>query len=378
MSKEGKNKRIKFMKRFVLFLFLVVLLGSFLVCIMKKETPDQLAKSVVKRMYLKNREIQFKKEMRANIDKEKGYYLKVVNTSANAPEPLKIKTYDGYDQPMHPDVVYISSGFHGFKYWMAYTSYPYSMEKYENPCIAVSNDGINWITPGKLKNPVAPPPEDVEEGGHFSDTDILYDNNKLDMYYVYNKEGVLGPSKFYRSISTDGTNWTKPQLIYKCTGPISGYSPAIIKDNNIFKMWYISEGNIMSYVSSKNGMNWSKRKTCKIHIPGWTIWHLDVTKTDMGYEGLLCARDNKSRSTALFYIKSTDGLTWSPSNTPIIYPSANGWDSMDIYRSTLLKQNGLYEIWYSACNFNEKWGIGYTSGKAIKKLVGLDVQHKTI
>ena len=371
-------RRINIRKVTAISLLLIALLGTFTICIVKKKTPDQLVKNAFKRISLKINRMQLGKEMRAKIDKEKECYLKVVNTSANAPEPIKIKTYDGYDQPMHPDVVYIKDGFHGFKYWMAYTSYPFSMDRYENPCIAVSNDGINWTAPAKLKNPVAPAPEDVGKGGHFSDTDILYDNNKLDMYYVYNKEHVLGPSKFYRSISSDGIKWTKPQLIYKCSGPISGYSPAIIKDSNIYKMWYISEGNIMSYVSSKNSMNWSKRKTCKIHIPGWTIWHLDVAKTDMGYEGLLCARDNKSRNTALFYIKSNDGLTWSPSNTPVIYPSAKGWDSMDIYRSTLLKQNGLYRIWYSACNFNEKWGIGYTSGKTINKLVGLDVPHKNI
>jgi hypothetical protein len=313
---------------------------------------------------------QKKKEMQFKINTEKGHYLKIVNTGANALKPLKIKTYDGYDQPMHPDVVYINNGFHGFKYWMAYTSYPYSMGNYENPCVAVSNDGISWISSDKLRNPIVPPPKDVNKGGHYSDTDILYDNKKLDIYYVYNKEGVLGPSKFYRSVSSDGIKWTKPQLVYQCNGPISGYSPAIIKDNNIYKMWYISEGNVLSYVSSKNNMNWSKRKICKIYIPGWTIWHLDVAKTDVGYEGLLCARDNKSCNTALFYIKSTDGLKWSSSNLPVIYPSAKGWDSMDIYRSTLLKQNGLYKIWYSACNFNEKWGIGYTCGREIEKLKG--------
>ena len=371
-------RRVNIKKVAVISLLFVVILGTLLICTMKKKTPDQLVKNTVRKIHFNTKRIKFKKQMRANIDKEKNYYLKVVNTAANAPEPIKIKTYDGYNQPMHPDVAYIKDGFHGFKYWMAYTSYPYSMGKYENPCIAVSNDGINWAAPGRLKNPIAPPPKDVQQGGHFSDTDIIYDNNKLTVYYVYNKEGVLGPSKFYRSISSDGIRWSEPQLIYKCSDPISGYSPAIIRDNNIYKMWYISEGNIMSYVSSKNSINWDKRRTCRIYIPGWTIWHLDVAKTDIGYEGLLCARDNNSRNTALFYIKSADGLIWTPSNIPIIYPSANGWDSMNIYRSTLLKQDGMYKIWYSACSLDEKWGIGYTTGKTIDKLMGLDAPHKTI
>ncbi|MFL0198182.1 hypothetical protein ACJDU8_21845 [Clostridium sp. WILCCON 0269] len=301
-------------------------------------------------------------------EEQKKQYLKLVNINANSLKPLNIKTCDGFNQPMHPDVLYINAGFHGYKYWMAYTPYPYGNGSYENPCIAASNNGLSWITPNGLKNPIAPHPKDVKVGGHFSDTDIILDNNKLVVYYVYNKENVLGPSKFYRSISSNGIKWSKPQLIYKCKYPISGYSPAVIKDNGIYKMWYISESNVMSYVTSKNSTDWSKRKTCEINIPNWTIWHLNVIKSDIGYEGLLTARDNRAGYTALYYIKSTDGIVWSASKLPVIYPSAHGWDSQNIYRSSFVIKDGSYNVWYSGCDYNNKWGIGYTRGKTMASL----------
>lgn len=362
-------------KKFIMSIFVVITLVLFTWCSKNEMTDGRYHNAnaaMINNVDIFNQINYHKKniERYIKIDIEKKYYLKLVNTNANAMNCLKIKTCDGYNQITHPDIVYIDKGFHGFKYWMAYTPYPFSRDRYENPCIAVSNDGRHWDAPKGLRNPIVTQPNDVNQGGHYSDTDIISDNGGLSVYYVYNKRGVLGPSKFYRSFSKDGISWSKPQLVYKCSNPISGYSPAITKDSGIYKMWYISEGNIMSYVTSKDDNKWSAPERCDIFIPGWTIWHVDISKTDIGYEGLLCARDNKAGNTALFYIKSADGVKWSSSNLPVIYPSAKGWDSMDIYRSTFLKQNGTYMIWYAACGFNWKWNIGFTSGKDMESLKG--------
>ena len=40
---------------------------------------------------------------------------------ANADVPLNIRTYDGFDQPCHPKVLYFEEGWNGHRYWMAYT-----------------------------------------------------------------------------------------------------------------------------------------------------------------------------------------------------------------------------------------------------------------
>ena len=361
----------------------IVTITLFLMMSAKYFKPKQMPHSINNPLENRNNNIVSKDDMQLintpkpeqiqnksdhTLDKE--IYFKVVNKNANAVLPLKIKTYDGMNQPMHPDIIYFENGFNGYKYWMAYTPYPFQIDRYENPCIATSNDGITWRTPVGLKNPIIQQPNDSKSGGHYSDTDIIYDNGKLIVYFVYNKFGIEGPSKFYRVTSSDGINWSKPELIYKCVSPISGYSPGIIKDNDNYKMWYISERNIMSLTTSSDGKSWKDPSKCNISIDNWTIWHVDVIKTDIGYEGLLCAKDNNVKNRALFYIKSADGINWTTSPLPIVYPSSKGWDSVEIYRSTMLKQNGLYRIWYSARGPEKVWQIGYTEGKTMETLQG--------
>ncbi|MBA3458618.1 MAG: hypothetical protein H0T46_01550 [Deltaproteobacteria bacterium] len=66
---------------------------------------------------------------------------------------LEIPTYDGSGQVVHPDVL-----FDGYRYLLAYTPYPFSNGRFENPSIAISDDGLAFreIAPGV--NPIAPAP----------------------------------------------------------------------------------------------------------------------------------------------------------------------------------------------------------------------------
>ena len=62
----------------------------------------------------------------------------------NAETPLYIpcsteKYYSVWDQTTHPDVLYIPTGFNGYKYWLSHTPYPYTNDFYENPEIVCSN-----------------------------------------------------------------------------------------------------------------------------------------------------------------------------------------------------------------------------------------------
>lgn len=49
---------------------------------------------------------------------------------------LNIETYiDGENQPTHPSVVDMGQEWNGFRYWMAYSPYPYADGAEENPCV---------------------------------------------------------------------------------------------------------------------------------------------------------------------------------------------------------------------------------------------------
>ena len=70
---------------------------------------------------------------------------KNINEDEIYSENMNISTFDGSNEFTHPSVLYFEKGFNGYKYWMAYTPYHNCNVNIENPCIAVSNDGINFI-----------------------------------------------------------------------------------------------------------------------------------------------------------------------------------------------------------------------------------------
>jgi hypothetical protein len=281
----------------------------------------------------------------------------------NAKGHLITPTDDGKNQVTHPDMVYFSEGFSGYKYWMASTPYPYSDQKYENPYILVSNDGINFIKPEEEGEFLIPPPKDWAKGGHYSDTDMYFYKDRLVLHFVHNIRGIAGPSKFYRMESVDGINWSKPKVIYTCNETTEGYSPAYIWEGaETLKMWYVGgEGNFSFVQSDDNEKTWHEVRTCIIDMPeGWKTWHVDVVKSDKGYEGLMCARNINLNTRALFFIESIDGIKWNCSKEPIVYPFKGAWDSKEIYRATMIKSRNTYRVWYSASGTGGKWNIGYT------------------
>lgn len=274
-------------------------------------------------------------------------------------------TKDKTDQATHPDILYFANGFHGFKYWLACTPYPFGNAKFEEPFLLVSNDGKHFEIPKNINDPLVPPPADYRRGGHYSDTDLIFDGRRFILHFVYNKQHVRGPSKFYRIISYDGIHWSTPQLTFVANQTLEGYSPAYVIEGNTMKMWYIGgEGNFVYTESFDDEKSWQPVIRCNINMGEWRPWHVDVIKTDVGYEGLMCARSPYLKTRALFYIRSKDGINWEVSKYPLLFPSKNGWDRKEIYRSTMIKEGQVYKIWYAARGKYNIWHIGYAEIKS--------------
>ena len=69
---------------------------------------------------------------------------------------MNVSTFDKSNEFTHPSVLYFKNSFNGYKFWMVYTPYSNCRVELENPCIAVSNDGINFIPPKNVINPLLP------------------------------------------------------------------------------------------------------------------------------------------------------------------------------------------------------------------------------
>src|SRR5690625_4256142 len=105
----------------------------------------------------------------------------------NAPLPIPINTYDGSGQATHPDVLYFENGWGGYKYWMAYTPYPFSDDSLENTSITYSNDGVNWHTKIIQNTIYQPKTEELIVCLLYNDTCIVNNGNDVELLlYVSN------------------------------------------------------------------------------------------------------------------------------------------------------------------------------------------------
>lgn len=295
----------------------------------------------------------------------------------NSKKYLNIPTYDKSNEAVHPKVLYFPNGFGGWKYWMAYTPYPKGDDLFENPSIACSNDGISWTTPRGLSNPLIKPP--TVRGEHYSDTHIVYNKNtkELELWYRFTHFDVQ--DKIYRMTTKDGIHWSHPKLMLMYEGNKTCYSPALLYEDNKYKLWYVNEKYQVIFRNSNDGQNWTEGIPVNIKLQDLYLpWHLDIIHTDKGYEMLLTVfKDGQRASNNMILVwgTSANGLNYNKIST-IITPTAssNAWDNKQIYRSTFVKVDDIYKVYYSAMNNNHEWHIGLSQGYSLDELYGYSLE----
>lgn len=120
---------------------------------------------------------------------------------------------------------------------------------------ATSANGINWV---KNPNPVL----NVGAAGSYDDFMVVeprvfrLDNGSYRMYYgaMRQTEQGIGVYRLMTATSNNGITWTKQnQVIF---GPVdSGFG--IVKDGQLWHMWYGLSSNGLAYASSTNGLVWT-------------------------------------------------------------------------------------------------------------------------
>lgn len=260
---------------------------------------------------------------------------------------------------MHPDVVYFPNGWHGHKYWMAMTPYPYGADSFENPSIVVSDDGLAWSVPDGLMNPIIPPPA----CDHNSDPDIIYDPGNDELYVYYTEQlraercGNQNTNSVRLVTSSDGIVWSAPQTVMTWNLDVDPLflSPAVVYVGGVFQMWLAGGPSGVAHATSDDGVSWSPLDA---QVVAPVPWHLDVANVDG--EFLMLIVDSPVAGARLIGATSRDGVRWVSGNVPMLGPSG-GWDDERIYRSTLVYDGatGRLHLWYSARSNSGQWHIGY-------------------
>lgn len=294
----------------------------------------------------------------------------------NAKKPLNIPAYTVSNQTTHPSVLYIENGFGGYKFWMAFTPYPSSNDDFENPSVVASNDGIKWVVPTGLTNPIdIPTSAELANGDYMSDTHLIMDGDHLLLVYRFssNNQDTL----FYRT-SSDGVNWSSRTAFYTSANAGGNYvmSPAIIKDGSTYKMWFVDLAYKVQYTESTDLISW----TAKTEVPitfekeDYMTWHIDVQKIDSKYVLIVNAiRKSDGNKRDILYAKSDSGKSFTKAKV-ILKPSSFGWDSGFLYRASILKIKNAYAMYYGAFS-NNVWGIGMVSGNSIDTMHDVEISN---
>lgn len=219
---------------------------------------------------------------------------------------------------IHPSVIYDGRGIFGFQYWMVYTPYPNSDSQYENPCIAVSNDGLYWSEHPRSSNPIISRPS----AGYNSDPFIFRHPDGTKLYICYRERYTN--NRIYIIESEDGFHWSQPKLIL--SRPVStsdDIASCSVYFDHAAGVWAMVSHNVdlvstkplRRHVSSTEDIYsaWALAGDITVESPGsgrlW--WHSEFRRTvDGRFIGILM--DNPSGSLGapgrLFLAESLDGM----------------------------------------------------------------------
>ncbi|MDD1698981.1 MAG: GPI anchored serine-threonine rich family protein, partial [Methanoregula sp.] len=127
--------------------------------------------------------------------------------------------------------------------------------------------------------------------------------------------------------------------------------------------------NLVHYTSSTI-TTWSAPQAITVDSTGYIQCHSEVKLYDGQYQLLLS--DNPL--VHLRFYTSSDGLTWHSENTnnPVLTGRAGYWDEK-IYKSSFVKTNDLYKVWYGG--FTNSWvaKVGYTQYPSLDGIASITV-----
>jgi hypothetical protein len=280
--------------------------------------------------------------------------------TADAPDPwlaaiptatrLKVPTYDGSGQLVHPDVL-LETTPDGTRAVMAITPYPYSNNRFENPSLVLSSDGTRFEPfPGAMSPLVPAPPID-----HNDDPDLRRDPASGDYELLYLE--TLRPDRQTLVVlrSPDLVTWTRRDaIVYDLSrgDPFIVSPAAIVGDDGRTYLFYVdnlAEGTAITQLVSADGMTWDPTMASRtaIDLGGVSPWHLDVIRGARGYGMLISGFDTAFVHQNLYLATSPDLVTWTFQPTPLLAYDDPELEVASLYRSTGLVSGNTLVVWYS-------------------------------
>jgi hypothetical protein len=287
--------------------------------------------------------------------------------------PLKLATFDGSGQVVHPDVVFLPRSWDGgnARLAMAITPYPYGDMRQENPSLFVSDGGPVWRTLQTAQNPVARP-----TAGYLSDPALLFDasSRQLRMYY---RQVMNGDNVILLIATPDGLQWSRPREVIRV--PSDGLiSPTVVRRSATdWLMWSVNGGvsgcaaqaTKVELRRSVDGVEWDAPTAVALDQPGGYAWHVDVKWIGPLHEywALYNLKSPGNCVTPAVYLAtSPDGLQWTTYPRPVLQRGAITAFADVVYRSSFVytKADDMVTFYYSGARWD---GAHYVWSGAIQR-----------
>ncbi len=267
-----------------------------------------------------------------------------------------IPTYEKSGQIVHPDIL-VQEDLP--KYILAFTPYQNTNDKFENPSITVSYDGLHFHEEKEGLNPLVPAPTK----DHNDDPDLTFHNGVYQMLYLE----TVRPD--YQNLmlltSSDRVNWKKEILHHEALNgrKNDGFmlSPALVYNSDGCFLFAVkkdlSNGNSIFAIRGTELKSLNFENKIELSLNGisekYQPWHVDVFKDDKNsYIMLLCMvtpYSQRKKEYALYVGTSKNLFDWEFKNAPVL---------TNAYRSTGFVKNKVLYIYFSSNVYADVWKTG--------------------
>lgn len=285
---------------------------------------------------------------------------------------LRIETYDGSNQVVHPDIMWSAID---TSFYLAITPYPFFKNEYENPVIYKSSDGLSFVNYGQPNPLVARP-----EIGFNCDPDLFLDEdgNKNIVFVETNKQEQY---LVRLTLSSTGEVESKDTLLHQNLKEDDFIlSPSISLNRSEKYMAYVElvkDSTIPNKIKLGRFTTFDSipqinfRDITQILPDNYEAWHIDlISEKDSYYllvHGFYNGKNEHGSSLTedytLHLFSSNDMKQWISLGDvlePKIVPEKN---LKYLYRSTGFVKGDTLSIWYSYVTNYDEWRVGFKKVK---------------
>ena len=204
------------------------------------------------------------------------------------------------------------------------------------------------------------------DAGVVDHSEVIFDGLTYHMWYAGGL--AVHETDIGYATSTDGVTWTKyagnPVLLRGKLGEWDAGSlqpGAVLWDGATYRMWY-GAGLVpgtwpTGYATSPDGVTWTKHPDNPVLPVGdagsWDSSNALITAVvaDGGgfrawYWGYVTLN-----WMSIGYATSPDGVTWTKyAGNPVFWPRTRGWDRLVVAFPMVVKDGGVYRMWYTGGN----------------------------